>query len=210
MKSIIIGIAGGTGSGKTTIAKNIVKEYGPGEVLRLELDSYYRDQSNLSQNERAAINYDHPSSLEIELLVKHIEHLCHGEAVEIPIYNFATHNRATETRRVEPHKVIVVEGILALSYSELTEKMDVKLYVDTPSDIRFIRRLKRDINERGRSVDSVIMQYRKTVRPMHAQFVEPNKYLADIIIPEGGLNHVAVDLIRTKINAILEKNIDPF
>jgi len=203
MKSIIIGIAGGTGSGKTTIAKNIVKEYGPGEVLRLELDSYYRDQSNLSQNERAAINYDHPSSLEIELLVKHIEHLCHGEAVEIPIYNFATHNRATETRRVEPHKVIVVEGILALSYSELTEKMDVKLYVDTPSDIRFIRRLKRDINERGRSVDSVIMQYRKTVRPMHAQFVEPNKYLADIIIPEGGLNHVAVDLIRTKIDAIL-------
>lgn len=203
MKSIIIGIAGGTGSGKTTIAKNIVKEYGPGEVLRLELDSYYRDQSNLSQNERAAINYDHPSSLEIELLVKHIEHLCHGEAVEIPSYNFSTHNRAIETRRVEPHKVIVVEGILALSYSELTEKMDVKLYVDTPSDIRFIRRLKRDINERGRSVDSVIMQYRKTVRPMHAQFVEPNKYLADIIIPEGGLNYVAVDLIRTKINAIL-------
>ncbi len=207
MNSIIIGIAGGTGSGKTTIAKNIVKEYRAGEVLRLELDSYYRDQSNLSQNERAAINYDHPSSLEIELLVNQIEDLCQGKAVEIPIYNFATHNRAGETRRVEPHKVIIIEGILALSYSELTEKMDVKLYVDTPPDIRFIRRLKRDINERGRSVESVIAQYHKTVRPMHAQFVEPNKYLADLIIPEGGMNRVAVDLIRTKINSVLgERN----
>jgi len=209
MKSIIIGIAGGTGSGKTTIAKNIVREYGPGEVLRLELDSYYRNQSNLTQNQRAAINYDHPSSLEIELLVKHIEDLCLGEEVEIPIYNFATHNRSSETRRVKPHKVIIIEGILALSYSELTEKMNVKLYVDTPPDIRFIRRLKRDINERGRSVESVIAQYRETVRPMHAQFVEPNKYLADLIIPEGGMNQVAVDLIRTKINSILrEKHND--
>jgi len=204
MKSIIIGIAGGTGSGKTTIAKNILQEYGPGEVLRLDLDSYYRDRSDLSREERAAINFDHPSSLEIELLEKHVDQLCQGQTVQVPIYYFATHNRAKETREVEPHKVIIIEGIMALYFAGLTSKMDVKLYVDTPSDIRFIRRLKRDIIERGRSVDSVIDQYKSTVRPMHAQFVEPNKYLADVIIPEGGMNHVAVDLIRTKIDAVLK------
>ncbi|MBT3254099.1 MAG: uridine kinase [Candidatus Marinimicrobia bacterium] len=208
MKSIIIGIAGGTGSGKTTIAKNIVQEYGPGEVLRLDLDSYYRDLSDLSREERATINFDHPSSLEIELLVKHVDALCQGKTVQIPIYNFATHNRAKDTRKVDPHRVIIIEGIMALYYPELTAKMDVKLYVDTPSDIRFIRRLKRDINERGRSVDSVIDQYKATVRPMHSQFVEPNKYVADLIIPEGGMNHVAVDLIRTKINAVLKEKHD--
>ncbi|NQV42676.1 MAG: uridine kinase [Candidatus Marinimicrobia bacterium] len=208
MKSIIIGIAGGTGSGKTTIAKNIVQEYGPGEVLRLDLDSYYRDLSNLSVEERAAINFDHPSSLEIELLVRHVDELCQGKTVHIPIYNFATHNRSKDTRQVEPHKVIIIEGIMALYFAELTARMDVKLYVDTPSDIRFIRRLKRDIVERGRSVDSVIDQYKSTVRPMHSQFVEPNKFHADVIIPEGGLNHVAVDLIRTKIDAVLKEKHD--
>ncbi len=205
MKSIIIGIAGGTGSGKTTIAKNIVREYGHGEVLRLELDSYYRDQSQLTLEERKKINYDHPTSLEVELLTQHIDALCQGQTVHMPIYNFATHNRSKDFRQVEPHRVIIIEGILALSYPELTSRMDVKLYVDTPADIRFIRRLKRDIMERGRSIDSVIKQYKTTVRPMHAQFVEPNKYLADLIIPEGGLNHVAVDLIRTKINAVLKE-----
>jgi len=205
MKSIIIGIGGGTGSGKTTIAKNIVQEYGPGEVVRLDLDSYYRDLSSLSMDARSKFNFDHPSSLEIDLLVNNLDDLCAGKTIEAPIYNFATHKRARETRRVEPHTVIIVEGILALYYSELTKKMDVKLYVDTPSDIRFIRRLKRDIIKRGRSVDSVIEQYRETVRPMHHQFVEPNKYLADLIIPEGGMNRVAVDLIRTKINAVLKE-----
>ncbi len=208
MKSIIIGIAGGTGSGKTTIAKNIVQEYGHGEVLRLDLDSYYRDLSDLTREERAQINFDHPSSLEIDLLVNHLESLCQGKHAEIPIYNFATHNRSEETRQVEPHKVIIIEGILALYYPELVERMDVKLFVDTPSDIRFIRRLKRDIIQRGRSVDSVIDQYRETVRPMHHQFVEPNKYHADIIIPEGGMNKVAVDLIQTKINAVLKEKRD--
>jgi len=204
MKSIIIGIAGGTGSGKTTIAKNIIQEYGPGEVTRLDLDSYYRDLSELSHEERAAINFDHPSSLEIDLLVQHVEDLCAGQTVQVPIYNFATHNRAKDTREVEPHKVIIIEGIMALNFPELTSKMDVKLFVDTPSDIRFIRRLKRDIIERGRSVDSVIEQYKSTVRPMHAQFVEPKKYLADLIIPEGGQNYVAVDLIRTKIDTVIK------
>ncbi len=205
MKSIIIGIAGGTGSGKTTISKNITKAYKKGEVLRLDLDSYYRDLSELTRKERSVVNFDHPSSLEIELLVKHVEALCAGKTAQIPIYNFATHNRSRETLPVEPHKVIIIEGILALAFSELTEKMDLKLYVDTPSDIRFIRRLKRDLIERGRSVDSVIEQYRKTVRPMHSQFVEPSKFQADVIIPEGGLNLVAIDLIKAKINAVLEE-----
>ncbi len=204
MKSIIIGIAGGTGSGKTTISKNISKAYGKGEVLRLDLDSYYRDLSEMTRKERSTVNFDHPSSLEIELLVKHVEALCQGKTVQIPIYNFSTHNRAKETQRVEPHRVIIIEGIMALNFPELTGLMDVKLYVDTPSDIRFIRRLKRDIVERGRSVDSVIEQYRETVRPMHYQFVEPHKYMADLIIPEGGMNRVAVDLIKTKINAVLK------
>lgn len=204
MKSIIIGIAGGTGSGKTTIAKKLVKAYGPGEVTRLDLDSYYRDLSDMSREERAAINFDHPASLEIELLEQHVSDLCQGKTVQVPIYNFATHNRSKDTREVKPHKVIIIEGIMALYFSNLTSKMDVKLYVDTPSDIRFIRRLRRDLNERGRSIDSVIDQYKSTVRPMHAQFVEPNKYLADVIIPEGGMNHVAIDLIRTKIDAVLK------
>jgi len=203
MKSIIIGIAGGTGSGKTTIAKNIVKAYGPGEVTRLDLDSYYRDLSDLSPEDRASFNFDHPSSLEIELLAAHVSALRQGKTVYIPIYDFATHSRLKETREVKPHRVIIIEGILALYFPVLRSQMDVKLYVETPSDIRFIRRLKRDIRDRGRSVDSVIEQYKTTVRPMHAQFVEPNKYLADLIIPEGGMNKVAVDLIRTKIDTIL-------
>jgi uridine kinase len=203
MKSIIIGIAGGTGSGKTTIAKNIVKVYGPGEVLRLDLDSYYRDLSDMSMEERSAINFDHPSSLEIELLVQHVDELRQGKTIEVPIYDFALHNRSKETRTVKPHKVIIIEGIMALYYPELVARMDLKLFVDTPSDIRFIRRLKRDIKERGRSVNSVIEQYYSTVRPMHAQFVEPNKFLADVIIPEGGKNLVAVDLIRAKIDSVL-------
>ncbi len=205
MKTIIIGIAGGTGSGKTSIAKNITKAYKKGEVLRLDLDSYYRDLSEMTRKERSGVNFDHPASLEIDLLVQHVEELCSGRTVQIPIYNFATHNRSRETQKVEPHRVIIIEGILALSFPELTQKMDLKLYVDTPSDIRFIRRLKRDIMERGRSVDSVIEQYRETVRPMHAQFVEPNKFQADVIIPEGGMNLVAIDLIKAKINAVLEK-----
>jgi uridine kinase len=208
MKSIIIGIAGGTGSGKTTIAKNITEAYGPGEVVRLDLDSYYRDLSDMTRKERSKVNFDHPASLEIELLVEHLDQLGQGKTIQVPIYNFATHNRSEETQKVEPHKVIIVEGIMALYFTELTEKMDVKLFVETPSDIRFIRRLKRDIMERGRSVDSVIEQYRKTVRPMHYQFVEPNKYMADVIIPEGGMNLVAIDLIKAKINTILEeKNV---
>ena len=151
------------------------------------------------------MNFDHPSSLEIDLLVMHVKALCKGKTAEIPIYNFATHCRSDETRKVEPHHVIIIEGIMALYFEELTQLMDVKLFVETPSDIRFIRRLNRDIVERGRSLDSVVEQYKQTVRPMHYQFVEPNKYLADIIIPEGGLNQVAVDLIKAKIDMVLRE-----
>lgn len=203
MNSIIIGIAGGTGSGKTTIAKNIAKAYGPGDVLRLELDSYYRDLTDLTLEERVAVNFDHPSALEIDLLIEHVQALKAGRSVNIPSYDFATHNRSSDSRAVDPHQVIIVEGIMALNFPELVAMMDVKLYVETPADIRFIRRLKRDINDRGRSLESVIEQYRETVRPMHYQFVEPNKYLADLIIPEGGSNVVAIDLIKAKINSVL-------
>jgi len=206
-EGIIIGIAGGTGSGKTTIAKNIIKEYGPGEVTILELDSYYQDLSHLTLDERKLINFDHPSSLEIELLVNHLEQLSQGRTIQVPLYNFATHTRMQETREVLPHHVVIVEGILSLYFDELRARMDLKLFVDTPADIRFIRRLRRDIRDRGRSLESVIDQYRGTVRQMHEQFVEPGKYLADIIIPEGGNNRVAIDLITTKINAILARRV---
>ncbi len=203
MNSVIIGIAGGTGSGKTTIAKNIIKEYGPGEVVLLELDFYYRDLGHLSLEERKQVNFDHPNSIESELLNEQVKKLSGGESIEMPLYNFATHTRMEETMQVEPHHVIIIEGILALYFDELRKQMDLKLFVDTPADIRFIRRLRRDVKERGRSLDSVIEQYRSTVRQMHEQFVEPGKYDADIIIPEGGKNVVAIDLITTKINAFL-------
>ena len=203
MNSVIIGIAGGTGSGKTTIAKNIIKEYGPGEVVLLELDFYYCDLGHLSLEERKQVNFDHPNSIESELLNEQVKKLSGGESIEMPLYNFATHTRMEETMQVEPHHVIIIEGILALYFDELRKQMDLKLFVDTPADIRFIRRLRRDVKERGRSLDSVIEQYRSTVRQMHEQFVEPGKYDADIIIPEGGKNVVAIDLITTKINAFL-------
>ncbi len=201
---IIIGVAGGTGSGKTTVARNITREYGLGEVIILELDAYYRDLSHLPLEERARVNFDHPHSLEIELLLENLEQLQAGKGTEIPIYNFATHTRMGETLHVDPHRVIIVEGILALYFEELRTRLDLKIFVDTPADIRFIRRLRRDIRDRGRSLEAVIEQYRTTVRQMHEQFVEPGKYQADIILPEGGQNIVAIDLIKTKIDTILQ------
>ena len=203
MKTIIIGIGGGTGSGKTSLAKGILAEYGEGEVAVIEQDSYYKDLSHIIYEERAGQNYDHPDSIDIDLFESHLQQLLDGKTIAIPTYDFSTHVRMDKTTPITQHHVIVVEGILALHYPQLRKLFTIKIFVDTPADIRFIRRLTRDIHERGRTPESVNKQYLSTVRPMHEQFVEPSKYYADLIIPEGGENKVAIDLIRTKIDSIL-------
>lgn len=203
-RPIVVGVAGGTGSGKTTIVTEILKDFGSQDVLLIQHDSYYRDRSHLSSEERANVNYDHPDALESSLLVEHLEHLLAGEAVEIPIYDFVTHTRKPERQKVKPCKVIVVEGILLLADPRLRDLFDIKVFVDTDADIRFIRRLERDIAERGRTRESVVAQYMQTVRPMHLEFVEPSKRYADVIVPEGGYNTVAVDMIITKIRSVIE------
>ena len=182
---LVIAIAGGSGSGKTTIAQSVVDIVGSNVVARLPHDAYYRRQAHLSYEERTKINYDHPDSLESELLVEHIGALRSGRAIERPVYDFSTHTRAPETVHVEPEPVILVEGILVLAEPEIREQMDLRIYIDTDSDLRLMRRLQRDIIERGRTVDAVLEQYEATVRPMHLQFVEPSKRYADIIVPEG-------------------------
>ena len=205
ISSILIGIAGGTGSGKTSIANKLLEEYGDGDVVVIEQDAYYRDISHIPMGDRHLHNFDHPDAIDIELFNHQLISLVKGQVVEIPIYDFSTHSRSKDTKTIHPHRVIIVEGILTLHYAILRELMDIKIFVDTPDDIRFIRRISRDIDKRNRTVESVIAQYLKTVRPMHQQFVEPSKYFADIIIPEGSQNKVAIDLIRTKINSILIK-----
>lgn len=200
--TMVIGIAGGTGSGKTTVAQKIQSALPVDKVDRIEHDSYYRDRPDLTYDERCQLNFDHPSSLETSLLVEHVRAIREGQAVEVPMYDFATHRRKPETRRVEPRDVLIVEGILVLADKALRELMDIKLFVDTDSDIRAFRRIRRDIEKRGRTFDQIRDQYYKTVRPMHLQFVEPSKRWADLIIPEGGDNRVALDVLITKIQSI--------
>ncbi len=203
---IVIGIAGGTGSGKTTVANVILNRVGTEHIAFLPHDAYYKNLDELSRAQRDVINFDHPDSLESGLLVEHIQALQRREPVEIPIYDFTTHSRTEETTHIDPQAVILVEGILIFAESKLRDLFNVKIFVDTPPDIRFIRRLKRDIEERGRSVESVILQYQTTVRPMHLEFVEPSKRHADVIIPEGGLNTVAMDMVVARIEALLTSN----
>lgn len=203
MEPVIIGVAGGTGSGKTTVANEILRRAGTERITLIQHDAYYRDLGHLPLEQRAMQNFDHPDSLENELLVAHLQALKAGRAVEVPVYDFTTHTRTTRTRRVEPQPVILLEGILIFADEALRRLMDVKIYVDTDSDIRFIRRLERDIAERGRTMDSVIHQYMVTVRPMHQEFVEPSKRYADMIIPEGGFNEVAMDMIAARIKALV-------
>jgi uridine kinase len=196
---MIIGICGGTGSGKTTVANRILESVSASEVAFIQQDSYYRNLKDLPLDYRNAVNFDHPDALDNDLLVHHIRKLKAGGSVELPIYDFKTHTRLNETVLIEPKPIVIIEGILIYADARLLEQMDIKVFVDTPDDIRFIRRLRRDIAERGRTVDSVIEQYIGTVRPMHMQFVEPSKRYADVIIPEGGHNLVSIDLISGKI-----------
>jgi uridine kinase len=203
---LVIGIAGGTGSGKSTVAKVIIDRVGANHIALLPHDAYYKDLVKLEPAQRALINFDHPDSLETSLLIEHIKRLKYLQPVELPVYDFRTHSRTAITVHIEPQPVILVEGILILAEKGLRELFDVKIFVDTDPDIRFIRRLERDIAERGRTSTSVIQQYMTTVRPMHLEFVEPSKRYADVIIPEGGLNTVAMDMVVARIEALLRSH----
>jgi uridine kinase len=205
MPPIVIGVAGGTGSGKTTVASSILDRVGAEHITYIAHDAYYRDLSHLPDRLRAQVNFDHPDSLETELLVEHLKKLRAGEPVQIPIYDFTTHTRTDRTQRVEVAPVVIVEGILVFVEPELRELFDVKIYIDTDADVRFIRRLRRDIEERGRSIESVCEQYLSTVRPMHLEFVEPSKRYADVIIPEGGFNEVAIEMVAARLRGLLSE-----
>jgi uridine kinase len=199
---LVIGVAGGSGSGKTTVVRKIVESIGHSQVTVLEHDRYYRDRLDLRLEDRAALNYDHPDSLETDLLVRHVLELRNGRAVDVPLYDFARYQREPDSERVTPRRTIIVEGILIFADPDLRRLMDVKVFVDTDDDIRFIRRLERDIGQRGRTVQSVIDQYLGTVKPMHLDFVEPSKRYADVILPQGGHNAVAIDMLLTLIRSL--------
>jgi uridine kinase len=203
MNSLIIGIAGGTGSGKTTVTEKIVARLDSADVVVIAHDSYYYDLSHYQRHTPAEINYDHPEALETQLLIQHLNDLRDGRIVREPIYDFSTHRRRLETRSITPKRIIIVEGILIFADKGLRDTMDMKIFIDADADERLLRRLKRDMVERGRSIDSIIVQYVSTVKPMHCEFVEPSKRWADIIVPGGGENEVAIDMIVTKIRALL-------
>ncbi len=198
-KPLLIGITGGTGSGKSTVANAIYRNFKKETISIIMQDSYYKDQSDLTYEERTKTNYDHPHAFDTDLLIRHLKSLLHGEAIEIPIYDFTIHNRKKETLREEPKDIIIVEGILILEDERLRDLFDIKIYVDTDADLRILRRLTRDIKERGRTLESVINQYLTVVRPMHLQFIEPTKRYADLIVPEGGRNRVAIDILVSTI-----------
>ena len=208
MDMITIGIAGGTGSGKTTITKRIMKEFG-GNVSVLYHDNYYKRHDELSYAERTKLNYDHPNAFDTDLLVQHLEALRRGETIECPVYDYTVHNRSDKTIRVKPAKVVVVEGILIFAEPELCKRMDVKIFVDTDADVRILRRIVRDTRDRGRDLESIVTQYLATVKPMHEMFVEPSKRNADIIIPTGGHNRVATDFVMERIRAHIEGRVAP-
>lgn len=201
---LVIGIAGGSGSGKTTVAQEILNRVGPDRIAYLPHDAYYKDLSGLPPAQRAEVNFDHPNSLESDLLARHVELLKAGEPIALPVYDFSTHSRTDKTIMILPRRVIIVEGILIFAEPELRRLFDLKIFVDTDADLRLIRRLQRDISERGRTTESVIHQYLKTVRPMHLEFVEPSKKYADVIIPEGGYNTAALDMVVARIESLLK------
>ena len=202
---VVFGVAGGTGSGKTTVANEILDHVGAEKIACLPHDAYYRELPHLTKDERKEVNFDHPDALETELLIQHVRELLAGRAVDLPVYDFKTHTRTGQTVRVEPAPIILVEGILIFSDPGLRELMDIRIYVDTDADLRFIRRLTRDVQERQRTVESVIHQYMTTVRPMHLEFVEPSKRHAHVIVPEGGFNPVAITMIAARLNELLQQ-----
>ena len=205
-KNIIIGIAGGTGSGKTTLAERIIEELNEPNIFIIKQDAYYKSYSALSFDERRNINFDHPDAFDTALLMKHLKNLKNDVPIDLPQYDFTTHLRKKETIPISPHKVIMLEGILIFENKELRNLLDIKIFVDTDADVRILRRIKRDIQERDRTFESVYNQYMKTVRPMHLEFVEPSKKYADIIVPEGGMNIIAIDMIVSKIKQILQES----
>ncbi|MFM8534731.1 MAG: uridine kinase [Acidimicrobiia bacterium] len=205
MNSFVIGVAGGSGSGKTTVVRKIVDSLGLDQVTLLQHDRYYRDRNDLRLEERASLNYDHPNSLETDLLVQHVRDIKNGKAVDVPLYDFTRHARLKETETFQPRRALIVEGILIFTDAALRDLMDIKVFVDTDSDTRFIRRLQRDVAERGRTMESVIDQYQATVKPMHLDFVEPSKRYADVIVPLGGHNTVAIELLLTMLRSVASR-----